>query len=121
MFAFQHGELLAQGEILKHQAAMGTKGSSDDTQPQAKQVEHEARLSQAARLPSHILDLKAGRNCDEGQTRAIPSTIGSTEFSLGTGDQRGFFCEGMGSEKAGVSRLLVTYVYRCYTATATLW
>ena len=29
---------------------MGTKGSNDDTQPQAEQVEHEARLSQAGRV-----------------------------------------------------------------------
>lgn len=29
---------------------MGTKGSNDDTKPQAKQVKHEARLSQASRL-----------------------------------------------------------------------
>ena len=42
----------AQSKIVKHQAAMGTKGSNDDTTPQDKQVEHEARSSQAVGSPS---------------------------------------------------------------------
>lgn len=50
MFSFQHGELLAKRKILKHQAVMGTKGSNNDTKPQAKPVKHEVRLSQVGRL-----------------------------------------------------------------------
>jgi hypothetical protein len=44
MSAFQHGELLAEAKILQHQAAMGAKGPKDDTEPEAKQVEHSGQL-----------------------------------------------------------------------------
>jgi hypothetical protein len=50
MLAFQDGELMAEGKILQHQAAMSTKGPKDGSKPQANQVDHSGKVTQVDRL-----------------------------------------------------------------------
>jgi hypothetical protein len=44
MFAFEHGELLAKGEVLEHQAAVSAKNAKNGSEAEPKEVEHGGRV-----------------------------------------------------------------------------
>jgi hypothetical protein len=44
MFTFQNCELLAEGEVLQHQAAATAKSADDGSAPEPKQVKHGSQV-----------------------------------------------------------------------------